>query len=320
MHIWVPGSFERVELLPTSAMAKNTISTRFLVLSDTHDSESGDTQDSWSTQPIAPHVDVLLHCGDLTQVGGVPSFKKALKRLSSIDAELKLVIAGNHDLELDKLYWTNEPEEHDRALNVMTGSIAAEAGVTYLTEGTHYFTLSSGAKFSIYASPYTPVYGDWAFTYERNQDRFSIRSNATTPIPNNVDIVMTHGPPKGVLDWCPDGHVGCENSYQAVRRAKPIIHCFGHVHGGYGTEVMDWTQPRPKEKALRKNEAIHRQFEEEEDEAFENPYPDPIGGRYEKGNRTLAVNTAIHTGPNTPENLPWLVTVELPKSSSNQTR
>ncbi|APA13996.1 hypothetical protein SS1G_11192 [Sclerotinia sclerotiorum 1980 UF-70] len=63
------------------------IETSFFVLSDTHDYQFGGNASSKLQLPI-PKVDVLLHCGDLTQVGGVPAFKKALKMLSSFDAEL----------------------------------------------------------------------------------------------------------------------------------------------------------------------------------------------------------------------------------------
>lgn len=77
---------------------------------DTHDFDFT----AGTSQPLqlpTPKADVILLCGDLTQVGGVPSFKRALKMLGSIDAELKLVIPGNHDLELDKAFWAAQRDE-----------------------------------------------------------------------------------------------------------------------------------------------------------------------------------------------------------------
>lgn len=79
------------------------MSIRFLVISDTHDFEFG--TDSRAFALPVPKADVVLHCGDLTNVGGSSSFKIALKMLGAIDAVKKLVIAGNHDLDLDKEYW-----------------------------------------------------------------------------------------------------------------------------------------------------------------------------------------------------------------------
>ena len=298
-------------------------------MSDTHDFDFDDAETN--PHPLhlpTPQVDVLLHCGDLTQIGGIGSFKKALKMLGSINAELKLVIAGNHDLELDKAYCDEsstpvDPQDYDMAFKTMMGPLAAEAGVTFLTEGTYTFTLKSGATFTIHASPYTPVFGDWAFAYEKNEDRFNgpnriasadgIKSIAKNPVPNNVDIIMTHGPAYGILDRCSEGHVGCPNLLHALRRVKPLLHCFGHIHDGYGTEIIDWNKRERQKNAtersppLRKNEAIHRFFEEEE---VESPYPEPFLWRQDRGNRTLAVNAAIR-----PANAPWLISLDLPRSS-----
>ncbi|KAH7123972.1 Metallo-dependent phosphatase-like protein [Dendryphion nanum] len=79
------------------------IGTQFLIISDTHG--------HWpynETNP-APKVDVLVHCGDLTQIGGLPSSRKAIAQLKSIDAEIRLVIAGNHDIELDQQWLFASP-------------------------------------------------------------------------------------------------------------------------------------------------------------------------------------------------------------------
>ena len=233
----------------------STITTKFLILSDTHNFEFT-AEPSQLLRLPTPKTDVLLHCGDLTQVGGISSFKRALQMLSSIPAELKLVIPGNHDLELDQTFWASQHDEegnpqdledHELAIKTMTGPLAAEAGVTFLTEGTRSFTLKIGAKFSIYVSPYTPAFSDWAFAYSPHQDRFNspqqtangVTSITTNPIPNDIDIVMTHGPPRGILDWCPQGNVGCPNLFHALRRVKPLMHCFGHIHEGNGIEVID---------------------------------------------------------------------------------
>jgi predicted phosphodiesterase len=79
-------------------MAPTTSSTCFLVISDTHDFEFKNATGVFSL-PM-PKVDVVLHCGDMTNVGGSSVFKNVLKMLGAIDAEKKLVIAGNHDLDL----------------------------------------------------------------------------------------------------------------------------------------------------------------------------------------------------------------------------
>ncbi|KAI4247223.1 MAG: hypothetical protein L6R40_001566 [Gallowayella cf. fulva] len=80
------------------------IPTTFLIISDTHNFTFNKSNRSPLQLPT-PQTDVLLHCGDLTEVGGLSNFKNALEMLASIPAELKLVIAGNKDLQLDKAHW-----------------------------------------------------------------------------------------------------------------------------------------------------------------------------------------------------------------------
>ena len=299
----------------------STIATTFLIISDTHNFDFDDS--ALGSQPFrlpTPKADVLLHCGDFAHCGGVSSFKKALRLLGSIEAELKLVIAGNHDLELDKNYWEaqrdingnpEDPEDHDHAFEAMTGPLATAAGITYLNEGTHMFSLRSGATFSIYVSPYTPAFYDWAFAYEHPEDRFNIAgetilgatSIASNPIPQDVDIVMTHGPPHGVRDFCPQGNVGCPNLLQALKRVKPLMHCFGHIHQGNGVKFIDWANPV--------EDVVHFQ----EVSAIENPYPERLSWKHTREDqKTLAVNAAIMTEKNEPESAPWLITLELRNS------
>ena len=59
----------------------------------------------------------------------------------------------------------------------------------------------------------------------------------------DTDLLVTHGPPKGILDLTPRGEpVGCEELREAVRRVKPRLHVFGHIHHAYGRHVVDGTR------------------------------------------------------------------------------
>ena len=83
-----------------------TISTRFMVISDTHNYDfSARANARVPFQHPLPKCDVLLHCGDLTMNGELEKLKGVVRMLGSIDAELKLVIAGNHDRTLDGPHW-----------------------------------------------------------------------------------------------------------------------------------------------------------------------------------------------------------------------
>ncbi|KAL3423717.1 hypothetical protein PVAG01_05464 [Phlyctema vagabunda] len=293
-------------------MAGNaSISTRFIVISDTHDFEFGDDPTGpLNTHPL-PKADVLLHCGDMTHVGGISAFKNCMKMLSNFDGELKLVIAGSHDLALDRNWrdYDSHPDracvdeealqDHTEAMEVMRGGLAKAAGVIYLEEGTHTFTLSNGATFTIYASPYTPEFNGWGFPYSHTENRFD--SAAENPIPSfpDVHVIMTHGPPRMILDRCEDGNAGCGKLLQAVHRARPLMHCFGHIHEGYGARRVSWVG----EGDLASSGETAPQG---------NRCPQQNSWPIEFGTQTLMVNAAIKDGGNRPRNAPWLIDLDLP--------
>jgi predicted MPP superfamily phosphohydrolase len=139
----------------------DTVKTRILIISDTHSATifPPGKADVPFREPL-PKADVLLHCGDLTMIGQLHEYEKTLELLAGIDAPLKLVIAGNHDISLDKEYWDRrgqhmhrlkepDPSVHEKAKELWKGDAAKNAGVTYLEEGVHSFTLANGAKLRV---------------------------------------------------------------------------------------------------------------------------------------------------------------------------
>lgn len=154
---------------PTPPTSTTHVKTRFLIISDTHASDPIQNVDNGAPyRPPLPKADVLLHCGDLTMVGHLDEYEKTLNMLESIDADLKLVIAGNHDISLDETYYTRmgahmqgkryEADMPRQARDMWTGERAKKAGVTYLEEGTYSFILGNGARLGVYASPYQPEF------------------------------------------------------------------------------------------------------------------------------------------------------------------
>ena len=126
----------------------------------------------------------------------------------------------------------DEIEESQEAIALFKNT----EGVTYLEEGYHTIKLPDGRSFSLYASPYQPEFNDMAFNYPHDEDRFGALDRA-------VDVVITHGPPKGTLDECSGGSVGCNSLSNALKRSSPKLHCFGHIHEGYGAGYVKWTSP-----------------------------------------------------------------------------
>lgn len=226
-----------------------TVKTRILIISDTHGASpspkpavnpptefipSQASEDYFVFQEPLPEADVVLHCGDLTLRSRLKEYEATFNWLRAIPAPLKLVIAGNHDSSLDAEY-PPSPWNDDLATLASAQSILREAeadGVRYLTEGTHHFTLGNGARLSVFASQHTPAYGGWAFQYTQGHD---------FQIPPGVDVAMTHGPPLGVGDYTLRSiNAGCPDLFRAVRRARPKIHCFGHIHEAWGAMLASW--------------------------------------------------------------------------------
>lgn len=235
-------------------------------------------------------------------IGGLSNYRQALISLRDIDAELKLVIAGNHDVSLDPVWWKDnldeedddDPEEPVKARRLFED--AKQYGVHLFDEGIHSFTLKDGRSFTIFASPFTPAFGGYAFSYLPEDDHFNTGSST---IPEGVDIVMTHGPPLDPsksdykLDIGHKGdHCGCTKLFTAIKRSQPRLHCFGHIHEGYGSQMIKWQQEDG-------GYSIGSLIKDERELV-------PA-----KAGETMLLNAAIMNHGDIPNNEPWLVEVEV---------
>ncbi|KAH6662248.1 hypothetical protein B0J14DRAFT_496237, partial [Halenospora varia] len=117
-----------------------------------------------------------------------------------------------------------------------------------------------------------------------------------------LNVVLTHGPPRTILDGCRSGNVGCESLLRAVSKARPRLCGFGHVHEAAGASIMECEQ----DKSLRGDDAIVRY------KSQSNSYPETWGKAVKEG-ETLFVNAAIIDVENEPTNSPWVIELELEK-------
>ncbi|PLB55224.1 40S ribosomal protein S8e [Aspergillus steynii IBT 23096] len=315
-----------------------TIKTRLCLISDTHSlppNPPSDTSNPYR-HPL-PWSNILLHAGDLTKLGRRSEHLGMLSMLKNAPAELKLVIAGNHDITLDEEYYTRvghyrhrfglerfttggtggtdvedvDAVEDPVAIKALwTSADAQAAGIRYLEEGTREFRLSTGARVRVYASPYTPEFCEWAFAYERGEDRYDAAKGARNPVPTfppGVDVMLTHGPPYGILDQVVPGHesVGCEHLYRAAERAKPRLHVFGHIHEGYGARRFEWSTHN--RSMIQCDETTAR----EERCAFVD-VSESTNSSLRVGKETLFINASVVTVEYEPVNAPWVVDLELP--------
>jgi Icc-related predicted phosphoesterase len=125
-------------------------------------------------------------------------------------------VPGNHDRVLE------EPKNRGLLKNA---KVLVNSGVTI--EGIR-----------IWGSPVTPLPG-MAFGMPNAADR----KRRWATIPNNTDILVTHGAPYGILDAAPgsNAHEGCPELLEAVLRVKHWLHIFGHTHVGYGRQQTEHT-------------------------------------------------------------------------------
>jgi Icc-related predicted phosphoesterase len=166
---------------------------------------------------------MLIHCGDFSGRGNYEDHYKFAKAFGSYPHKYKIVIPGNHDI-----YSEAQPE--------VVRSLFKENGITLLIDEAAEF---EGKKF--YGSPWTPTFGRWSWMKNRGPSIGKMREN----IPSGLDVLITHGPPYGILDLSIYGnvHCGCEELIKAIYDKKPKHHVFGHIHSFGGmTKIEDGVQ------------------------------------------------------------------------------
>jgi hypothetical protein len=82
----------------------------------------------------------------------------------------------------------------------------------------------NGRTLKIYGSPLTPKCGNFGFQYDPHENVW------TNTVPEDTDILLTHGPPVVYLDQ----GKGCRHLLTEIWRARPILVVFGHIHGARG--------------------------------------------------------------------------------------
>jgi Icc-related predicted phosphoesterase len=201
---------------------------RIVNISDTHGSH-------WKV-PKLPDGDVLIHAGDFMLSGHVADEIFNFNHwLGMQPHRYKIVIAGNHDILFER--------QNSFARSLLTNAIYLEnSGVEI-----------EGLKF--WGSPQQPEFMNWAFNVPRG---LPIR-RYWDRIPNDTDVLITHGPPVGIRDKIRRNseHLGCDELLLAVDRVKPKLHIFGHIHGGYGEGSSPFVPNTEFINCALMNEAYH---------------------------------------------------------------
>lgn len=160
-----------------------------------------------------PKGDVLIHAGDVSYKGEKWEVLDFLKWFGSLNYAHKIFIAGNHDFYLERE-------------NPMVLQSLIPPNVTYLKDSG---TEINGVR--IWGSPVTPWFFNWAFNRRRGKEI----QHHWKMIPEHTDILVTHGPPYGILDSViNEQHVGDKDLLKRLQELKPKVHLFGHIHESFG--------------------------------------------------------------------------------------
>lgn len=177
---------------------------KFVVIADTHGRHH---------HLKIPNGDVLVHAGDITYRGKRSEVEDFLEWFEKQRHTYKIFIAGNHDFFFEK-----------EKIGIIEKIIPP--GIIYLND--------SGVEIEgihIWGSPITPRFYNWAFNRERGEDI----CKHWDLIPQNTDLLITHGPPKGILDQVMnEQHVGCKDLLERIKTFNLKVHVFGHIHESYG--------------------------------------------------------------------------------------
>lgn len=177
-----------------------------------------DTHGMHGQLQVPEGIDLVIFAGDCSNnrnrainANEVANF---LYWFNYLDIKHKILISGNHDTSI---------EAGMHGLGKLDGTYRS---IIYLEHSN--FNIDG---LNIMGSPYTPTFGDgWSFNKNRGKlDPY------WEQIPKNLDILITHGPPKSILDLsenrdCELELCGDTALYNRVMEKKPKVHIFGHIH------------------------------------------------------------------------------------------
>lgn len=210
---------------------------RIVCISDTHGLHYQ------MTNPL-PQGDMLLHAGDCTNKGREKEIEDFVYWFQNIEGfDHKIFIAGNHDFGFEYYNGVRHNNEAPWLHHLLNEENLSQSNVTYLHDSE---LVINDPQFSrpikIYGSPWQPRFYDWAFNLDRLGPALESKWKA---IPDDTDILITHGPPNGIRDfvaqWRGNENVGCELLRYRIEQINPKINVFGHIHGAYGPAYVKET-------------------------------------------------------------------------------
>jgi Icc-related predicted phosphoesterase len=163
-------------------------------------------------QILIPEGDIIIHAGDFSEAGTEKETRDFLEWFAALPHPHKILVPGNHDFFFEK------------HIEDLEGIIPPGIHLLIGEE-----VIINGIKF--WGSPYIPGESNWAFTKSRGG---AMRLHWDL-IPPDVDFLITHTPPYGILDELDNKrNVGCEQLAARLKILEIPYHIFGHIHHEYG--------------------------------------------------------------------------------------
>ena len=182
-----------------------------------------------------PECDVLIHAGDFTWTGKYWEVNRFLMWMEKQPAKHKIVVAGNHEMSLDKTHEKFYPP----TANLMH---VYRERITYLENSAVEI---DGIKF--YGTPWTPWFHDWGFNGVEGADApFRRHENAMLSdiygeIPMDTNVLICHGPPYDLVDKATDDHrcgsVEMRKIIEDPNRIDLRLYICGHIHEARGRDT-----------------------------------------------------------------------------------
>jgi Icc-related predicted phosphoesterase len=176
-----------------------------------------DTHTFHTMLEVPTDIDMVIFSGDCSNpkdpFANEPEVRDFIDWYSTLPVKHKIFVAGNHDTSIEK--------------RLVTKYDFMNAGIIYLENED---VIIDGIK--IFGSPHTPTFGyGWAF----NKDRTKLDRIWRNIIDTDVDIVINHGPPKGILDLSLDRNgnlerCGDKSLLNRLMEVNPKLCLFGHIH------------------------------------------------------------------------------------------
>lgn len=176
---------------------------------------------------VIPECDLLVSTGDYSFRGEKHIVEDFHEWLSKQPAKHIISVQGNHETWVEK----NFAEAKEIARQI-------DPKIHFIDEGAIEI---DGVK--IYCSAVTPWFYNWAWNVNRGPDI----AKHWAKIPDDTQVLLTHGPPHGILDMTyhidgvtPREEVGCEDLLERIKQLKFLkLHAFGHIHSGSGEITID---------------------------------------------------------------------------------